>query len=109
MILVIFLRNFDRILSEFHGYSQKMMKYLEFLIKSARKMRKKTENSGTCAKFKISFVHFIFSILSLVHRLAGFLFAGLGRAAVAGFGGVRGRLGRARQERARPRLPWYKL
>ena len=51
MNLVIFRRNFDGILSEFHGYSQKMMKCLEFLIKSARKMRKKAENSGIGAKF----------------------------------------------------------
>ena len=53
--------------SEFHGYSQKMMKCLEILIKTARKMREKAENSGICAKFNpfISFFEF-FSILSLV-------------------------------------------
>ena len=51
MNLVIFLRNFDGFLSEFHGYSQKMMKCLEILINSARKVRKKAENSGIGAKF----------------------------------------------------------
>ena len=34
-----------------------MMKYLEILIKTARKMRKKAENSGICAKFH-SFISF---------------------------------------------------
>ena len=58
MNLVIFLRSFDGILSEFHGYSQKMMKCLEFLIKSARKMRKKADISGIGAKFH-SFISFV--------------------------------------------------
>ena len=57
MNLVIFLRNFDVFLSEFHGYSQKMMKRLEILIKSAPKTRKKAENSGIGAKF-YSFISF---------------------------------------------------
>ena len=47
----------DEIFSEFHGYSQKMMKWIEMLIKTARKMRKKTEISGICAKFH-SFISF---------------------------------------------------
>ena len=51
MNFVIFLRNVGGILSEFHGYSQKMMKCLELLIKSARKMREKAENSGLGDKF----------------------------------------------------------
>ena len=57
MNLVIFLRDFDGILSEFHGYSQKMMKCLEILRKSARKRREKAENSGIGAKFH-SFISF---------------------------------------------------
>ena len=49
--LVIFPRKIDGILSEFHGYSQKMMNCLEILRKTARKMRKKAEKSGIGAKF----------------------------------------------------------
>ena len=64
MNLVIFLRTFDGILSEFHGYSQKMMKCHEILIRSARKLRKKAEKFRNWCQ--ISFVHFIFSIVSLV-------------------------------------------
>ena len=64
MNLVIFLRNFDGILSEFHGYSQKMIKCHEILIRSARKMRKKAEKFRNWCQ--ISFVHFIISIVSLV-------------------------------------------
>ena len=38
-------------------YSQKIMNCIEILIKTARKMRKKAENSGICAKFH-SFISF---------------------------------------------------
>ena len=68
MNLVIFLRNFDGILSEFHGYSQKMMKCHEILIRSARKMRKKAEKIRNLCQ--ISFVQFIISIVSLIWALA---------------------------------------
>ena len=44
-------------MSEFHGYSQKMMNCIEILINSARKVRKKAENSGIGAKF-YSFISF---------------------------------------------------
>ena len=63
----IFLRNFCGILSEFHGYSQKMMNCLEILIKRARKMREKAENSGIGAKFH-SFISL--SIVSLKRTLS---------------------------------------
>ena len=40
--LVIFPRKIDGILSEFHGYSQKMMNCLEILLNTARKIWKKS-------------------------------------------------------------------
>ena len=51
-ILMIFFR-----VSWIFSESQKMMKWLEILIKTTRKMRKKAENSGICAKFH-SFISF---------------------------------------------------
>ena len=65
MNLVIFLRIFGGILSEFHGYSQKMMKCLEILINSARKVRKKVENSGIGAKF-----HFFLLIFFQIYKIS---------------------------------------
>ena len=55
---VIFLRNFDEILPEFHGNVQEMINCLEILTKSARKIRKMPEIiSGISEKFHILF-HF---------------------------------------------------
>ena len=45
------LMDFFRISWILNRYSQKMMKCLEILIKTPRKMRKKAENSGIYAKF----------------------------------------------------------
>jgi len=46
-----FLRNFDEILSGLQEYFQKMMKCLEILLRTSRKMRKKAEKSGIGEKF----------------------------------------------------------
>ena len=59
MNFVIFLLNFDEILSEFHEKFQEITKVLNILRNSARKIRKMLEISGICEKFSffISFFH----------------------------------------------------
>ena len=51
MNFVIFLLNFDEILSEFHEKFQEITKVLNILRNSARKIRKMLEISGICEKF----------------------------------------------------------
>ena len=53
MNFVIFLINFDEILSEFHEKFQEITKdlVLNILKNSARKIRKMLEISGICEKF----------------------------------------------------------
>ena len=55
MNFVIFLLNFDEILSEFHEKIQEITKVLNILRNSARKIRKMLEISGICEKFHFSF------------------------------------------------------
>ena len=59
MNFVIFLLNFDEILSEFHEKFQEITKVLNILRNSARKIRKMLEISGICEKFSffMSFFH----------------------------------------------------
>ena len=51
MNFVIFLLKFDEILSEFHEKFQGIVKFLNILRNSARKIRKILEISGICEKF----------------------------------------------------------
>ena len=51
MNFVIFLLNFDEILSEFHEKFQEIAKFLNILRNNARKIRKMLEISGICEKF----------------------------------------------------------
>ena len=51
MNFVIFLLNFDEILSEFHEKFQEIVKILNILRNNARKIRKMLEISGICEKF----------------------------------------------------------
>ena len=53
MNFVIFLLNFDEILSEFHEKFQEITKVLNILRNSARKIRKMLEISGICEKFHL--------------------------------------------------------
>ena len=64
MNFVIFLLNFDEILSEFHEKFQEITKVLNILRNSARKIRKMLEISGICEKFH--FFRMKISINSLV-------------------------------------------
>ena len=48
MNFVIFLLNFDEILSEFHDKFQEIVKNLNILRNNARKIRKMLESSGFC-------------------------------------------------------------
>ena len=73
MNLVIFLRNFDGffILSEFHGYSQKMMKCLEIFFSRARvwgAIRKKDSQISLDFAPKIIEFFRIYKICILLHR-----------------------------------------
>ena len=52
MNFVIFLLNFDEILSEFHEKFQEIVNILNILRNSARKIRKMLEISGICEKFQ---------------------------------------------------------
>ena len=51
MNVVLFLLNFDEILSEFREQFQEIAKVLNILRISARKIRKMLEISGICEKF----------------------------------------------------------
>ena len=51
MNFVIFLRNFDEILSEFHEQFQEITEVLNILRNNARKIRKMLEISGICENF----------------------------------------------------------
>ena len=51
MNFVIFLLNFDEILSEFHEKFQEVVKILNILRNNARKIRKMLQISGICEKF----------------------------------------------------------
>ena len=53
MSFVIFLLNFDEILSEFHEKIQEITKVLNILRNSARKIQKMLEISGICEKFHV--------------------------------------------------------
>ena len=59
MNFVIFLLNFDEILSEFHEELQKIANILDIFTKLPEKLGKKLEISGFCEEF--SLFCFIFS------------------------------------------------
>ena len=62
----IFRRNFDEILPEFHRNDQEKTKCLEILKKMREKFGKWPQNARNFRNLcEISFVHFIFSIISL--------------------------------------------
>ena len=67
MNFVVFLLNFDEILSEFHEEFQEITKVLNILRNSARKIRKMLEISGICEKFR--FFRMKISISSLLDSL----------------------------------------
>ena len=69
MNFVFFLLNFDEILSEFHEKFQEIVKILNILRNSARKIRKMLEISGFCEEFHSSVS--LFSIDSLVRTPRG--------------------------------------
>ena len=54
MNFVIFLLNFDEILSEFHEELQKIAKFLDIFIKLPEKLRKMLDISGFCEEFHYS-------------------------------------------------------
>ena len=51
MNFAVFLRDFDKFLSEFHGYSQKITNLFQILRKNARKIRKNAGNFRKSCRF----------------------------------------------------------